>query len=717
MSNSKTYGIGVAAITALCSSGSYGQVQVLEEILVTAQKRAQSINEVPIAISAVSEEVLDKTGVNTVTEIIPMVPGLTGADYGLATNTWALRGISSNDWTIGSEPAVGVFFDDAYIGRNMFATSSFFDVNRIEVVKGPQGTLFGRNAAAGAISLVSNKPSDENELTIGLGLGNEGQERYELVGNWAITDTFAVRLAYQDQQWQGMWKEVVSGEEMYTKSEVVRLTARWNLSDDFEALLRFNYSDAKTNYTGAVNVTSNLAAPAVEYPDQYAINNPNYEQNKDDGFGVRLNWDLNDSLTLVSITDVRSGENHYYEDADGTADDLYVDEALFQTPGGAVGGLDIPVGLINEADTFYQEFRLNGGTDTFNWFTGVSYYVEELETPLWDVNYVATAIDFPIGSQRIESEADNESYGIYGDATWAVTDRLALIGGLRWSVDDKDWCTNTPQDDFYSMGGPTAGALCESEEWDNLTSRLVAQYDVAGDTMVFVSVSEGFKGGGFNTATYDSDGDFIADTVDSFAPETSLAYELGIKSSLLEGSLQLNASAFLTDYEALQIATFSFETGQQISNAGDAETKGIEAEVSYSPIDGAVLMANYTYLDAELTSGVLQGNRLQYAPDSTFSLGANIDHCFAGGNLNWFAVYSYQDSYYHDLDNFFEEDGYGLLNGKVTYTPSSEGWDIAIAADNITNQDYAALRSDFGWGPMLHWGTKRMVRAEFNVYF
>ena len=165
----------------------------------SSQKRDQSLQDVPISISAVSEDMLEKTGINTITEVIPMVPGITGADYGLATNSLAIRGIGSNYWTIGSDPSVGVFVDDSYVGRNIFASSNFFDINRIEVVKGPQGTLFGRNAAAGAISLITNKPGDENELRLGAALGDEGQQRYEVVGNWALSDSFALRVAYQHQ--------------------------------------------------------------------------------------------------------------------------------------------------------------------------------------------------------------------------------------------------------------------------------------------------------------------------------------------------------------------------------------------------------------------------------------------------------------------------------------------------------------------------------------
>ena len=392
---------------------------------------------------------------------------------------------------------MGVFVDDGYVGRNIFATATFFDINRIEVVKGPQGTLFGRNAAAGAISLITNKPGDQNEWRFGVAVGDEGQQRYEVVGNWAVSDTFALRLAYQHQEWDGMWTEILSGEDMYTESDVIRISARWDITDDLEALIKFNYGKAKTNYTSAVNIPTNLAQPGVEYPDRYAINRPNYEQNEDDGFGLRLTWSINDSLTLVSITDIRSGENDYFEDVDGSADDIAIDEALFGVPGGALGGLDIPVGLGADGDTVYQEFRLSGGSDSVDWFAGVSYYSEELDNSRWEVDYVATAWGVPIGSSRITSEADNTSYGVYGDVTWQATERLALTAGMRWSADEKDWCTNTLQDDFYDMGGPTAGPVCDEEDWDELTSRLIAQYNIGEATMLFASVSQGYKGGGF----------------------------------------------------------------------------------------------------------------------------------------------------------------------------------------------------------------------------
>jgi iron complex outermembrane receptor protein len=181
--------------------------------------------------------------------------------------------------------------------------------------------------------------------------------------------------------------------------------------------------------------------------------------------------------------------------------------------------------------------------------------------------------------------------------------------------------------------------------------------------------------------------------------------------------MQFNGSVYFTDYESLQAQVFGFDTGLQIRDAGDAETKGLEAELAFAATDNLTLMANYAYNDTEITSGSLNGQTLAYAPEDTFSLGANFEHRFLGGNLNWFAIYNYTGEFFHDIDNLNEESSYGIVNGKVTYTAGSERWDLAFAVDNLTDEEYATLRADFGWGPQLHWGYKRLMRAEFNLYF
>ncbi|MEM9153382.1 MAG: TonB-dependent receptor plug domain-containing protein, partial [Cyanobacteria bacterium P01_F01_bin.3] len=328
------------AIAVVAAVAPFQVAAQLEEVLVTAQKREQNLQDVPIAISSVSEALINQTDATDVTALIPIVPGLTGSQYGIATNTWAIRGISSNDWTIGSEPAVGVFFNDAYIGRNYFATSAFHDVLRVEVVKGPQGTLFGRNSAAGAISIVPNKPSDENELNLGAQAGDEGQRRYDVVGNWAAADSLSFRLSYQGTRFEGLWEDVVNDDETFRDSDAVRFMSRWSPSDNFEALLTLYYSKAESNYNSPYSIDLNVAESGEEYPDKFGLSltdTPNNDEVESEGIGLNLSWDISDSLLLTSITDLRTADSTYREDVDGSGDDAAIDAAF----GGITGGVTL----------------------------------------------------------------------------------------------------------------------------------------------------------------------------------------------------------------------------------------------------------------------------------------------------------------------------------------------------------------------------------------
>ncbi|ARN76273.1 TonB-dependent receptor [Oceanicoccus sagamiensis] len=707
-----------AAITAVISPLSANAQ--LEEIIVTAQKQMQNVQDVPIAISSVDNALLAKVDATVVTDLIPMIPGLTGSQYGLATNTWALRGISSNDWSIGSEPSVGVFFDGAYIGRNTFATGAFFDVNRVEVVKGPQGTLFGRNASAGAISIVSNTPEDVTTLELGVAAGDEGQRKLDVVGNWAVSDTLAFRLAYAGDRIEGQREDVSNGTEAFTDRDSVRLMTRWNPTDSLEAVLRLNYSEADSNYVSPYSTDFNTADPGEKFPDKYALtetSQPDYELARNQGAGLNLTWELDDDMEFTSITDSRTGTNQFREDLDGTAADALIDAAFFGPFG--TGGANAVFDQEGEADTLYQEFRLNRWGDELDWFVGVSYYSEELDAVPGELAIDDTLFGFgTLALSRLENRADTDSYGAFIDATWHATEDLSISSGLRWSQDEKDFCSNVPVDDI-EVTAPTAGAVCEDESWSEVTPRLVAQYDVGVDAMLFASVAKGYKGGGFNFSPVDSDGDGVGDSVPAFDPETSIAYELGLKSTLLDYRLQFNGSIYYTDYSDFQMQTVT-GAGVLIDNAGDATTQGVELEARYNPTGSLILMATYAFLDAEFSSGDLDGNDLAFAPENTLSLGVDYEHGFLGGNLNWFAVYNYTDDYYFDGANEVDESSYGIVNARVTYTPVSESWDIAVAVDNITDEDYAVDRgiADFGLGDeQLLQGDGRLMRAEFNIRF
>jgi iron complex outermembrane receptor protein len=296
----------IAAAIAALPTAVFASEMGLEEIIVTAQKRSESAQDVPVAISAFSAEMVANTGVDTINDLIPMIPGLNGSSAGIATNAWGIRGISTNDWSAGSEPSVGVFIDGAYIGRNVLATGAFFDIAQVEVVKGPQGTLFGRNSSVGAISLTTNKPADENTFDLGLAAGSEGQREYNVVANMAGENDLAVRFAYHGTRLDGIWEDVTHNRNAFMDRDDMRLSASWTVADNIDALLTYTRSDSSSNMGGTYNPSLSTIAPGVDFPDQIAKSTEDAEAAESDGITLRLVWGLGSDMTLTSITDRRS---------------------------------------------------------------------------------------------------------------------------------------------------------------------------------------------------------------------------------------------------------------------------------------------------------------------------------------------------------------------------------------------------------------------------
>ena len=691
--------------------------RVLEEVMVTAQKRSESVQDVPIAISAFSNEMIGKTGIDTVTDLIPMVPGLTGSTTGVGTPVWAIRGISTNAFGVGAEPSVAVFVDDGYIGRPGLSNNAFFDISRIEVVKGPQSSLFGRNASVGAISIITNKPEDENSLRLGLSAGNESQRGYDVVGNLAATDELAFRIAYHGTRLEGIYEDVANNKEAFTDRDDVRLMTRWTPSDDFEAILALNYSDSESNMNGNYSPSLSTVEPGEEFPDKIAFSQPDNETNEADGAQLRLTWDLSETVTLTSITDYRSYEYTFFQDVDGTNDDAFIDFALDIGTGGSTVSFSQDK---TEQESISQELRLNGSSgDNIDWFVGVSYFDEEVDE-ITVVQLTDTALGLGLlGEDRTITSGGTESVGVYGDIKWSMSDALRLTTGIRWSRDDKDWCVNGAVADLGLVAVPTVGKVCGDESWDEITPRLVVDYAVNEDVMVFGSISRGYKGGGFNGSAADSNGDGIGDAVAPYDPEINLAYEVGLKSTLLDGSMQFNGSVFFNDYTDLQISTATL-AGILTTNAAEVEVKGFELEATYLPVDRLTLRANYAYTDTEITEDDRplpndEGESLFYAPENTFSVSASYDQVVEVGLLNWFAMYNWQDEF--NYPNFIPEDDYGVFNARVGFTPNSEKWDVAVAVDNIADEEYTVIRQDIGFGEALMRGMPRLWRVEFNVYF
>lgn len=694
---------GIAVLPAVLSANE----MVLEEIIVTAQKRSESVQEVPVAISAFSAEMVANTGVDTINDLIPMIPGLNGSSAGIATNSWGIRGISTNDWSAGSEPSVGVFIDDAYIGRNVLATGAFFDIAQIEVVKGPQGTLFGRNSSVGAISLTTNKPADEDSLDVGLAAGSEGQRGYNLVANMAGDNGLAVRFAYHGSRLDGIWEDVPNSRNAFTDRDDMRLSASWDVSENLDALLTYSRSDSSSNMGGTYNAGLSTVAPGEEFPDQIAKSTEDAEAAESDGISMRLVWNLGNDMTLTSITDRRSFDYSYAQDADGTADDALID-AVFAI---GAGGSSLEFGNVTVQDSFSQEFRLNGSTDNSDWFVGVSYFNEDIaESTRLDL--IGTALGMAVLAQDLTlTKGETKALGIYGDVTWSVTDQFNLTAGLRWSDDEKSWCTDGDAGIFL-IAVITLEELCATQSWSEVTPRLAADYSLSDDVMLYASVSKGYKGGGFNTAAADFDGDFVGDAVAGFNPEINQAYELGLKSTMANGRMQFNAALFSNDYEDLQLLSATLG-GILVENAAEADTQGLELEWTYLATENLTLRANMAVLDSEFTAGAFSGNDLPYAPGNS----ATVSASYQQGAINYFVMYTKQDDFFYDAGNLLEENGYALLSAKVSYAPEGSNWDMGISVQNATDEDYAAARADIGLGAAINRGMPRLVKFDINMHF
>ncbi len=703
--------VGIALSTFALTSLAERQ---LEEVVVTAQKRAQSVQDVPIAISAMNKDRLEETGVDNIAQIIPMLPGVTGSTAGIATTAWAIRSIATSDFTVGSEPSVAVYIDEAYIGRNTLSSSSFFDLERLEVVKGPQGTLFGRNAAAGAITLSTVKPEDKNSAEFGIGAGNEGQQVYDVIANGVVSDQLAVRLAYHGARFEGFITDVVNNEDAFRDEDALRFSARWDASESVETLLTLNYGKQEGNMNGAYTPALSTVAANQEFTDRVQRSTPDREENKTKGANLRINWELNDNLTLTSITDFRDFDYQFAQDVDGSSDDALIDAFL----GGVTGGVSLTFNQPNvSGDTFSQELRVSGSTNNVDWFAGMNYFQENVaETQ--QLNAVDTVAGLgTLAQDQNRTKGDNTGLGIFADARWNVSDVFALTFGGRWTRDEKDWCTEGSAALFF-ISNITPGQLCGSEKWTDFSPRVVADYQFSENVMAYFSASRGYKAGGFNSAAADFNGDFVGDAVASFNPETNTAYELGLKSELFDGSSRLNIAAYFNDYEDLQVVSATIG-GILISNAAEAEVRGIEIEWTYSPAINWLLNASYSFSDGEYTAGALNGFDLNFAPQNSYVVSARYDMPLDGNTLSWFGLYSHQSKFYYDTMNTLDEDGYGLLSGRLAFIPASEKWDISLSGENLTDKEYASFRGDIGLGvgQAINRGLPRTWMLSANIYF
>jgi iron complex outermembrane recepter protein len=647
----------------------------LTDIVVTAQRREQTLQDVPISVSVFDDEFVERSRVATVTDLVAFTPGVTGTSVSQTTPRIVVRGISTEDFGVGSDPALGIYIDDVYLGRGVSSVSDLFDVARVEVVKGPQGTLFGRNTTAGAISITTARP-DPNGISGNVEASYGRFDQFDVRGavNLPLGGDWAVRFAGSSRVRDGYVANTLGGRIGAIDSQAVRATLGYSGSAT-TATLSFEYRDSDNQPGPYINPVLVGTDPFGPISSNLVDGTADVARDDIDSYRatLRIAHELSDSLTLTSITAYNGFDNRYLEDTDASPLSL------------------LEFGTVGSQDSYSQELRLNGQTGRLDWFLGASiardiarsnqfaqYSEEDFCAILFSAD-CTTAIGAP-GSLRVIERSDavsrNTSFGIYGDVTFAATDRLDLIAGLRFSRDRKNFRLLLPVNgnllganiivppstaELAALGTlDPDGTLRQTYRDSNWQPRVALNYELTYDIAAYASVTRGYKAGGFNQLSPSL----------AFAPEGIWSYEIGVKGELLDRRLRFDLSAYHFDYSDLQVLV-NFAGSVITRNAATADGNGVELSFNALPIEGLTLSGGVAWQDVNYGTFVpnpdedFSGNRLVRAPRFSGSLIADLDTPLSGNTrILGRAEYSYRSSQFFRPSNepFVRQGGYSLVN-------------------------------------------------------
>lgn len=735
---------------------------MLDEIIVTAQKRRESIQDVPVAVSALTGESLVENNVRTLEDLSAAVPGFTVAanvNYGSAP--MSIRGVggANGGGNVFADEPVATYVDDAFVGRLRMSTADLVDIGSVEVLRGPQGTLYGRNSTAGAVLLRSAAPTQETEAYINSSYASYDEKKLSGAVSGALNEdgTLQARAAFGWSDRDGWAKNSNGGRlgggdsftgRLYlralpTEGLQVDLIGEFTKSHVEPATIAIgdvsNFRDATTNPTG-----SNLVYPYTLRPgldalvdnNSFAQNVPTYSDVIGRNVTLKAEWDL-DSVVFNSITNYREWDLKGSQDSDGTA----IDPPTPAFVTGNVPNIGDNDGHLVDSQ-WSQELRLSSGKGSaIDWILGAFLYHEDNRIdPVRIRNWLAG----PGGAGTLvtfNARQKTDSWALFADASYDLTPELTLKLGGRYSHEEKDFTNrqtvvtlnqfDPPGPTFFAAGTTLAAPApySTSESWNNFSPRAVVQYKFTDDVMAYGSYSKGFKSGGFNAFGLNA----------AFKPETIEAFEGGLKSTLLGGAGRVNLAAFHYDYRNLQVRTPVPSGGVGIETADAATSRGLEIESSWYPADGLRLDANISYLDAKFDKGSvsaiqvnsfvfgtnpavvqedISGNRLTRAPKWQISLSAKQDWEMDLGTV------SAQLGYRHQSSVFFLETqqdkptyrgkGWSNWDARIALKPANSNWELAAFVQNITDERHFSQVTSFFGMPNGALNEPRKIGVQVN---
>ena len=677
-------------------------------VVVTAQKRDQDIQEVPVAVTALDGEALQDAHVSTVMDLNALAPSLqVKTDDNAANPKIFIRGIGLNDFNPNTASAVAIYSDGVYIGSPLAQMGQFFDLERVEVLRGPQGTLYGRNTTGGAINLISRKPTDTFEAMGSVEYGSYNNLTLEGAVGGPITPELAYRASGTYLSNDGYALNRLTGNRGNdTNRGAARFQLQWTPSDTFDALFQLRYGKSDGGSIWAYNRSLFPATAQATGPDGfcapayytsgdctdlagYANTSTNLYQGdyhlegKDKvetyGASATLTWDLG-AMSLISVSGYDHADRDDVEDTDAGPTDIIT--ARYQAKQWAGS----------------EELRLqSNGNNQLDWVAGIYLARDELDTnSYYDVFRVANSgnplVDLPqgIGVFGWPFTQDTNSYAVFGQVDYDFTDKLTATFGLRYSADKKTFHYNSTY--ASDVGGPSSDlfSIDDSKTFDSFSGKVGLQYQVSDDVNVYGSYNRGYKSGGFFGGQTTDPG-----ALQPYEDEVVDAYEVGLKSQLLDNMLTANFAAFYYDYKDLQVYTLVVDpntnlTVQNFTNASNAEVKGLEAELMASPIEGLDLSLGASFLDATYQDFQSQGddysgNTLPNAPDVSLNGSARYEWDIFGGRAEAQADVSYRSKVFYDTRNVerLSDGDRTFVNLRFGWKPADGGMEFGVYGRNV----------------------------------
>ncbi len=657
----------------------------LGTITVTARKREETLQEVPIAVTAFSAQKLDDFNVEDLSDLDAQVPNLTvyAARGSSSTVTAYIRGVGQADPLWGVDPGVGIYLDDVYIARPQGALLDIFDVERIEVLRGPQGSLYGKNTIGGAIKYVSRALDPDFGGSASLTLGTDNQQDFKVGINAPLGESgWVARFAGANLTRDGYGENVRTGQDVSDKEIVAgRFTLGFIGSDVWSLQFTADSIDDASAVRGARMLGANRFAPtAAPLDDNYDVRNgmPNVNDTTMEGYGLTFNYKINDDWSFKSVTAQRESDTETNIDFD-TLPNIIADVKAFYSD-----------------EQFSQEFQVNydnGGN--FTAVGGMYYFNAEAGGTVLN-NF------FNLSFGNTNGQVDTDSIAFYGEGTYHFNDQWALTLGGRWTSEEKavDIFNQAFSDATFTRPIATVSDLEDSVEFDNFSPKISLDYQATEDMLLYGLVSRGFKSGGFNIRANIS---AVPASGRPFDDETLTTFELGAKIAFADQSWFLNAAYFHSDYEDVQLSIFTTIPNSNppaffgdFTNAGAATVQGVELELFGQLSDNWVLQGNLGFLDAEydeyISAGVNVADQQKFtnAPEFSGALSLQYIHPLAnGGEIRSRLGYSYQDKVYPttDLSEVIAQDGYGLWSGSVIWQVNDQ-WRVALEGNNLADEEY-----------------------------